>query len=377
MSTQPLAVNNYIITNNTIIQNHFPNLCSLGPNCENGDCRDYHIFQKNSLMDICDKGDCNVRECKICYRVKYCNGKHNMIFKSLQIMKKYFDIDSSLFNLEMNTINLQHIEFSHLGDIGIEKISNYDMKLGAFPNIPNTCVQNFGAKNLGGGILGQGNVQEELKTLVSSLLPMFIYGKNNVPICLRNSLIDNPFIIKMNLFADTTTDMYATQGVLKSNDITFVENNLIPLNEPIPIYWLCSSVIKLPKPDGSSYKPEIIHNMFLTLYKTYYIAIRTVVEPEITFNLGAIGCGAFNHNIHVSFSICLLAISAAIRSADIDKKINIHYYAYSQELYNELSSKNGGIDYVNSIKNKSINQCITEIWNLITQNDDDKWRIKK
>jgi hypothetical protein len=321
-----------------------PTLCNYGINCTDRNCNYSHPlgFYKQKHP-----------------KYKYYIGKQNILFKCYKIMTKKFknQITLQYFTNKFNNFNFEQI-------LGIKYFGmDYNMLPQPYFLLENSLVLNHGANHLGGGVLRKGFVQEEIKTLSSTLLGAFVacHDWKNLPIELQSSLIKEPFVIRMEQFANIEK-LYATDGVLKANNIQTVEQNIEALDNIIKFDWLCMAFPKLEFTDGRQYNYDMLLQMFITSYRAFSIGLANAIcnaDDEINIQIGNIGCGAFNHCINVTFSIVMLGLYSA--RLEINKKINIYYCAYDDNNCKELNGDNGAVNFLKSCEGNNIGQIISDV----------------
>jgi hypothetical protein len=335
-----------------------PTLCKYGINCTNNNCNYTHPLGKYSQQN--NKYD-------------YYLGKQNILFKTYNIMKNKYNNQITLQCFSNNFYNYNFEQLLETKYYGL----NHNIVPNPYFLMKNALVINHGAERLGGGVLSKGFVQEEIKTMVSTLLGAFIacHGWKNLVSPMKNSLINEPFIVRMEQFADITT-LYGTTGILSAVDPNVVEQNIKSLNEPVQFDWLCMAFQKLKYTDGREYSYELLIQMFITTYKAFTVGIQNAIgdnNGEINILIGNIGCGAFNHCVNVTYSIVILGLYCAI--TQIGKNANIYYCTYDQEIYKELHSDLGAVNFMNSCKDRfSVKDIIIKILDKIKKNN--KWREK-
>ena len=371
----------------------YPKLCKYGIHCDNQQCQSIHLFQ---LLNISAK-PCNYKnKCynKICsyshpksnFEFKYDQGKNNMLCYALNCISSYYLLDKSLFDLKHFATKFDN-NLSIWNDIKNFQYKglNHTVIAEAFNIRKNSLVLNFGNKMLGGGTLHKGNVQEEQITMMSSLLPFLIQmgDWDGLPDPLKKSLADDPYVIRMNKFGDMLRPIYATDGVLKANSMEFIENNMIMFNEPIEFDWLCAAWPRLNTSDGSSYNNiNMLIKMFLTTYKVFVTGLCSAnLDSEngrIRIVIGSMGCGAFNHCVHIAYCILILSLHCAVVNVKPNAVVDVIYYTYDQYIYNELNSLNGAVNVLDSLisKNMKVEDVIKHIWKLCQDISNDKWRRK-
>ena len=379
----------------------FPQLCQSGIHCDNTQCNYTHIFQTLNLQATqcnynknCYNKHCPYSHPKSDFQVKYDQGKSNMLCYALVCMSQYYLMDKSLFDLKHFAINFDS-DLKIWNEVKNFKYNglNHIVVADAFVIKKNSLVLNFGNKMLGGGTLHKGNVQEEQITMMSSLLPFLIQmgDWDGLPIPLKKSLADEPYVIRMNKFGDMRRPIYGTDGVLKANSKEFVKDNMFVFDNPIEFDWLCAAWPRLNKSDGSSYTDiNILVKMFMTTYKVFVTGLCAAnLDSEsghIRVVIGSMGCGAFNHCVHIAYSILILSLYCAVINVKSSSVVDVIYYTYDQNIYNELNSVNGAVNVLDGLiskqmdsltnKHMNIEDIIKYIWILCQDKSNDKWRRK-
>lgn len=346
------------IINPTYIFN-LPTLCKHGIDCTKQNCNYTHPLGKfskqNKLYD-------------------YYVGKQNILFTTYNFMKKKYNNQVVLQCFYNNFYNFNYDGILSSKYLGL----NHNIVPTPYFLIENALVLNHGADRLGGGVLSKGFVQEEIKTIVSTLLGAFVscHGWKNLTYPMRNSLINDPFVIRMEQFADIDK-LYGTGGVYAAVKQDIVDENVKILDNVVKFDWMCMAFQKFKYTDGREYNLNLLTQMFITSYKTFVIALDNAVanqiDNKINILIGNIGCGAFNHCIHVTYSIVVLALYCAV--IQVGKNVNTYYCAYDEETLKELYSEFGAVNFINSCKdNLSIKGIIEKIMGKIKKYGN--WRNK-
>ena len=336
-----------------------PTLCKYGINCRYNLCHYSHPLERVHKKHP---------------KYTYLQGKQNILFKCYSIMVKNYN----------NSITLQcftnHFPNHNLNELLQIKYTGLSCNLLPSPYflMENSLVLNHGADHLGGGVLHKGFVQEEIKTISSTLLGAFIAcdGWDNLPSPMKQSLIRDPFVIRMEQFVDIP-NLYATGGVLMAANNDIADQSIKRLPNPVKFDWLCMAFKRLKYTDGREYTFDLLKQMFVTSYKVFTIGIENALcdaNGDINILIGNIGCGAFNHCIHVTYTIVILGLYCA--TLQFNKKINTYYCAYDDATSNEINSAFGCFEFINSCKNKgmTINEILYEIF--YERQKDVKWKNK-
>lgn len=384
----------------------FPQLCKYGIKCTNIHCNYEHIFHKiNEKSAPCNYGkNCNNKNCtffhvKSEYEINYEQGKFNMIYNTVSHMKNFYNTDTDTdTNTDTNTdidkglkelFDLTHFSVNFDSDINLwNKVKrlnycglNHSVIPDAFDIRKNNLVLNFGNRRLGGGTLYHGNVQEEQITMWSSLLPFLINsnGWGGLPGPLKKSLADNPYVIRMNKFGNWSREIYGGNGVLNANLSDFIAENMIKFDEPVEFDWLCAAWPRLSNSDGRDYKTiNMLIKMFITTYKVFVTGLKFANLDEngnIRILIGSMGCGAFNHCVHIAYSILILSLYCAVVNSSLSN-LEVVYYTYDKNMFDVLNGTDGAVGVLDKLRGQSVEDCVRYIWELCQRKDTDKWRKK-
>lgn len=324
------------------------NICPHGLQCYKNNCSGIHPIEANRMA---------LGKCNLLYRTTECSINLNPDFFAIKIYDSmdvpFADLTQvfTMHHLLNVTIDRYHFECDHI-------------------------YQVFSNKTLGGGTLGNGNVQEEKIMLTVSLLQYLMCGFHHNSACaLSNNLELNPIVVdtmvvvRDNSYYGCTSNLdsihYGREGLKIASNKKIASSLYTPINIPVPIKLLCVAVPAFINGSGLCYDIKILENVFQTLFRGFVATIIAGESDEllstILLHIGNIGCGAFNHNLNTIFVLQYLAINMATNFVNPVKHINIIYHAYDDKSFNiiNLYAKPVLVDY--GTKNMPISDIIQDL----------------
>lgn len=227
---------------------------------------------------------------------------------------------------------------------------------------------NFAARNLGGGYLTHGYVQEEKLVLISSLLNLLVQHHSNPLLKTRLDVI--PMLIKSHILfhEDVNMNIYGREGLHKIADKPALLRDLYKLHRKMPsVYFLCRAIYKLKRIKGETYTnnstgTSLMLPTFLLALDSYILAIECLEHDDsvrkIHIHDGNWGCGAFGHNYNTIYVILHFAIRLAVHMVNPKKVVMFHYHTYTDTIMKNLKP---AIDYCRKFGSRQVSEMLNDL----------------
>jgi len=204
-------------------------------------------------------------------------------------------------------------------------VNNVKMNMGTYRFVDHEIYVNFANSNLGGGVLGNGFVQEEFILTQSNALPFFVkslagfnkicdsYNLKGTPQASRH--LRGPLILDLTLLFDIPQGLYGHGKTFRFFGET--AKSIKPLNSPIQILFAAMPAPKFH--NTARYNAAIVDDMTTRAFSTFLASWKVFQHKKFNGSIpagkkfvvhsGRWGCGAFNNNPEVSFIIQMCAWS--------------------------------------------------------------------
>jgi hypothetical protein len=265
-----------------------------------------------------------------------------------------------------------------LGDI------KYSLSGASFTYSKGQAYPNFANKHWGGGVLGHGNVQEEIKMRQSNALVWIAQAanayKNHTEWCPSiniNNLDVDPVVMKLSIISDFDNDQGYGKKLYK-HDTEKQKSFMTPKDHAEVIYSYAMAAPEMSK--GSSYNLKDLDNMLYVATTAFYYTMLALDHDGKAFEIhtGNWGAGAFNNSLKMGWAIQLFAIKAAYELflAKTHKKIEIKY-DYDANSPGSVKKLEDAYAQIKGflVDNLSAQDYLKALLNLA--NTDDTWQVQK
>lgn len=242
----------------------------------------------------------------------------------------------------------------------------------------------FANRYIGGGVMTQGFVQEEIEIFESSFLPWVaavrlqqLRNKDpNTPVALPGcdgpnllALDRTPVVTYWRMFTDVDSKT-AYGKKLQTLSPTQVPNVLQLRPSPVDIFSIAMAAPDFGK-STAPYSYKDIENMVLLATRAFYNALLVLDESKLplVIHTGNWGAGAFKNSIKTVFGIQTIAMAAAYtlfqQTTGKSPKVNFHYDAFDKPSLDLTSEANR--EFRKAAKTGKKDKNIGEHVNLIYQ----------
>lgn len=219
---------------------------------------------------------------------------------------------------------------------------SYHLKASPYTYRSGEAYVDFANRKLGGGILREGFVQEEILLLETNVLPWVAAvrggkakGTRFCPAVSLKNLDEQPVVLQCRRFLEVAhvDEIYGRRKLAARRPFE-AARYLKPLPRPADLYLVAMAAKAFPKGGGYAYSQKDIEAMTLLATRGFYDALMAQVADgkPLVLHTGNWGAGAFGNSRRTMWAIQRVALEAAYalvcQATGKAQAVAFHYDAY-------------------------------------------------